>query len=576
MASIDENTALLLYRVGPVFCASPCQPISSIITPPPLTRPPGSDSAQPGIFKHADAIVRSLDLRYKFGVDESHWAQPGRTVITQLAKHHIGFYVDEILDVISMPRNGWGALPALLPRGVFTRTLTLQERIYLYADFNNLQRIPDSGYLRQYIEHLIETKQKAQAKQETATYPPKLITKSEVTRPTTNSVNSDKASDTSTRPTSLANKKSVPTSNQLHRTSQKAKTINPVVAHNDRTNHIMPESKVLKDVTPSPHHETVKTKQQHSIDKTSRASTLKQQDITNSTKSTTTPLSGQTSSSGVRHRTTSPVAKPAPATNASITTYSSDTNNHSGMLFISLVFFLAVISGGIWYLFDDESDILITPDVSSSDINDVPDQPMKPEREKPAEITATAALPETPTQSVHKQDVTPPETQVQSEQVTQHSPEKGNKAEPEIEGSIKNKPDQEYHASIEKDSQGMTITLDVPEDDPAFTQTADTTSANDIKADEIPENTVSAQSGDNPDSTPPASKLAVEKKPQKIEIIHIVARGDTLWAIAKRYVKNPFRYPELARLSKIKNPDLIYPGDRVRIIKQQKRAKPNK
>ncbi len=49
-------------------------------------------------------------------------------------------------------------------------------------------------------------------------------------------------------------------------------------------------------------------------------------------------------------------------------------------------------------------------------------------------------------------------------------------------------------------------------------------------------------------------------------IVHVVVKGDTLWHIAKRYVKNPYLYPELARLSRIKNPDLIYPGDRVKII----------
>jgi len=48
-------------------------------------------------------------------------------------------------------------------------------------------------------------------------------------------------------------------------------------------------------------------------------------------------------------------------------------------------------------------------------------------------------------------------------------------------------------------------------------------------------------------------------------ITHVVVKGDTLWDIAKKYVKDPFRYPELAKLSRIKNPDLIYPYDIVRI-----------
>jgi LysM repeat protein len=55
----------------------------------------------------------------------------------------------------------------------------------------------------------------------------------------------------------------------------------------------------------------------------------------------------------------------------------------------------------------------------------------------------------------------------------------------------------------------------------------------------------------------PQSKLRV--------ITHVVVKGDTLWDIAEEYVSDPFRYPELARLSNIKNPDLIYPYDLVRI-----------
>ncbi len=45
---------------------------------------------------------------------------------------------------------------------------------------------------------------------------------------------------------------------------------------------------------------------------------------------------------------------------------------------------------------------------------------------------------------------------------------------------------------------------------------------------------------------------------------HVVNKGDTLWDLSEYYLKNPFRYPELARWSNIKNPDLIYPGDEVK------------
>ncbi|MDX1813108.1 MAG: LysM peptidoglycan-binding domain-containing protein, partial [Gammaproteobacteria bacterium] len=45
---------------------------------------------------------------------------------------------------------------------------------------------------------------------------------------------------------------------------------------------------------------------------------------------------------------------------------------------------------------------------------------------------------------------------------------------------------------------------------------------------------------------------------------HHIVWGDTLWHISARYLKDPFRYPDLARWNKIKNPDLIYAGDQLK------------
>ncbi len=49
----------------------------------------------------------------------------------------------------------------------------------------------------------------------------------------------------------------------------------------------------------------------------------------------------------------------------------------------------------------------------------------------------------------------------------------------------------------------------------------------------------------------------IEKPKQKT---HTVVSGDTLWHIAKRYLGDGARYPEIAKLNNIKNPNLIYPG----------------
>lgn len=46
---------------------------------------------------------------------------------------------------------------------------------------------------------------------------------------------------------------------------------------------------------------------------------------------------------------------------------------------------------------------------------------------------------------------------------------------------------------------------------------------------------------------------------------HTVVKGDTLWAIAKKYLGDGSKFPELAKLNNIKNPNEIKVGQVIKL-----------
>lgn len=55
--------------------------------------------------------------------------------------------------------------------------------------------------------------------------------------------------------------------------------------------------------------------------------------------------------------------------------------------------------------------------------------------------------------------------------------------------------------------------------------------------------------------------------PAADEVTHVVKKGDTLWDLAKAYLKDPFRWPDVFRRNTdiVENPHWIYPGETIRI-----------
>lgn len=56
------------------------------------------------------------------------------------------------------------------------------------------------------------------------------------------------------------------------------------------------------------------------------------------------------------------------------------------------------------------------------------------------------------------------------------------------------------------------------------------------------------------------TKQVVRQVEEEAVVNHVVKRGDTLWAIASRYLGSGIKYKQIAQENNIPNPDLIFPG----------------
>ena len=66
----------------------------------------------------------------------------------------------------------------------------------------------------------------------------------------------------------------------------------------------------------------------------------------------------------------------------------------------------------------------------------------------------------------------------------------------------------------------------------------------------------------------PFNYLNAEERDQDVQEIYIIKKGDTLWDISEKFLKDPFRWPDIWQKNDyISNPDLIYPGNKLLLWK---------
>ena len=524
----NKQQSLLTFRVGPVLCCAPSLPVKSIITPPKLTQIAGCDPSTPGIFKHGSDIVKALDLRQKFGVEESQQTQPGNMVVTNCEKENYAFWVDQILDVFDFPSEGWSNLPAAIPRGVFTHTLLLNNKIHLYSEFEKLATINNLGYLKQYILQLTaedkkptssETAEVTKSPDSTKTKESKAEIKPHIKTHIDELKSISAVTDTSFQTT---NKTQEPISTPA--LSQSTLVQKPAITSSVKAQNKTTAKKEIKKVsTPRESNKPVQA-----VTKTG----LQQQTLSK-TKSHLPPKEENTFSL---------------KTQAAIKHYDDVDDEISYFaIFLFFIVILGVLATGLYYLLNDdfsnESKVKKEIKINNTELNYYSPKTKTVAKDSEPE-PELLLIPEESTVSSQVKIIN--ETEINIPEIT------NNPVEPK-----------EYRAEITKDDNEITITIHQPVTEEVIVQPVEV-----IKAQEIEDEVKNEKIVETPAvKTLQENELNKAVATKKIihEVMHTVVKGDTLWAIAKKYVNDPFLYPELARLSNIKNPHRIYPGNRVRI-----------
>ncbi len=512
--------------------------------PPKITVPPGANNAEPGVFKSIHGIVRLVDLRVRFGVDEEDFVSPGKIIIVEVEGGYAGFWVDEIEDVISFPKSGWSSLPAYIPSQVFKRTLIRDDNIRLYADFENLDKFKSTGYLRKHIE-MIKAK----------------ISKAEIKRPQPVNKKQDMPENTEAEEAAVKieaeqQHKSELIEESKHKDSlynAEKNTDNKKIADTKKPDVINREHK--PDATTK--HSFAAKSENITTDDTSKSDYVREEKHT--------PQKDIRAEKNSRENHT-----PLPQSNETKPLEKHKTNNEnnkgSGLVWLSLVVALLVTVALVSIeLFDSDVEdknesrqnkrLQTQLNKQAKIFNNVEDTSFSAEVETQAKADAEVAV------KSANEGISAAETKISdgnvkiskvddgvliviNDYVETEKIEQNEHEEPVVEPAII---DNNVAQSTDREAEKITDAKDV-----IVLTGGNVTIDNGLQQTER--------------VLPNVNSEKQVQQPRSKKYVHVVVKGDTLWHIAKRYVHNPWRYPELAKLSDIKNPDLIYPGEQVVII----------
>jgi len=511
MDNAQHDNSFLTFRVGPYCLAVPAVDAEAIITMPEIRSVPLTPDSVAGVFSHRGKITVVISLKRKFGMKESDDRSAGQLIISRISTGLTAFKVDEVLDIIPASGLNFSTLPALGILTAFERFAVKSDEIILRTDFELLCRLEDSEELANSLKSL------------TSGLKPK----------------SD--------PDKLVPDENIPISEMNSQTSVEEKA---------------EQESIINSTSNDSSHSAGK----HTGIGTEKVSKQKFKTAGNRSARKAIPYKART----VQRKP--PAGHRLPPSSQNLNEQPKRYFRHAvaGIL-ITTIIFISMI--WLWPWNDKDRKVAYRSEepatISKGDVptrpKDLPQQLLADDTSKV--LTDTVDVLEDKDDEIVKTEK-PAETDLiaqKTEEITPGAVEKGNMDLAKLE---------ESKEVLRIETDDFTLTIERPQSQ----KTEPTLQAEHKPAfeDENPQILKTKKQHLLKTQQPQPEKIdktiLMPVSAGKMEILHIVVKGDTLWDISEKYLGDPFRYPELAKLSRINDPDLIYPGDLIRITKKKQFA----
>ncbi len=150
-----ERTTLVVFRCGSVWLSAVVDAVEGVIPAPEgLTPVPHVAPCILGIFEYRGETATVVDVACKLGLDGSRVGTAGRAILVRGGAGLIAFLVDDLLDVAQAARFQWAEAPASVPGELFTATLSRDGHLILHTDFETLYRFPGPTALDAWVARL--------------------------------------------------------------------------------------------------------------------------------------------------------------------------------------------------------------------------------------------------------------------------------------------------------------------------------------------------------------------------------------------------------------------------------------